>query len=244
MKGNKKTSLPGFTSFCKNRDYVDGGGVATCVKNTLMKDTLKMFDNNELDEIIITRHSQFKTAINVINMYGMQECRNSQEKIFESWLMIQQEIAKIEAKGELVCLIGDLNRQIGNLVPGNHKVKESFGGSLVRQLLESQNYCLINASEKVIGGPFTRYDPVDPTNEMKRSVLDLVIVSAELAEFVEILEIDKDKVFTPHRPAGKKLLHTDHFSILLVLKDLPLKTETARQSSLSVSHFFRVEILG
>ena len=42
LKGNKKISLPGFTTFCKNRDFVDGGGVATCVRNTLMKDTLKI----------------------------------------------------------------------------------------------------------------------------------------------------------------------------------------------------------
>ena len=224
LKGSKKTSLPGFTTFCKNRDSVDGGGVATCVRNTLMKDTLKICDSNEYDEIIITRHSQFQTAINIINVYGMQECRNSQEKIFEGWLRIQQEIAKIEAKGELVCLIGDFNKQIGTLVPGNHKDKESFGGSLVRQMIETEKYCLINASKSVTGGPFTRYDPADPENVMKRSILDLVIISAELTEFVETLEIDKDKVFTPYRPAGKKLLHTDHFSVLLVLKDLPLKT--------------------
>ena len=224
LNGKKKISLPGFTTFCKNRDSIDGGGVATCVRDTLMKDTIKMFDCNEYDEIMITRHSQFQPAINIINMYGMQECRNSKEKIFEGWLVIQQEIAKIEAKGELVCLIGDLNRQIGNLIPGNQKVKESFGGSLVRQMIESEKYCLINATEKTVGGPFTRYDPADPENQVKRSVLDLVIISVELADFVEKLEIDKDKVFTPFRPAGKNLLHTDHFSMLLELKDLPLKT--------------------
>lgn len=82
---------------------------------------------HECDEIIITGHSQFQPAVNIINMYGMQECRNNKEKIFEGWLIIQQEIAKIEAKGEVVCLIGDLKRQIRNLVPGNLKVKESFG---------------------------------------------------------------------------------------------------------------------
>ena len=65
LNGKKKTSLPGFTPFCKNRHSSDGGGVATCVRNTVMKDTLKVFDCNEYDEIVITRHSQFQTAINL-----------------------------------------------------------------------------------------------------------------------------------------------------------------------------------
>lgn len=102
-------------------------------------------------------------------------------------------------------------------------------------MIESERYCLINAPEKTIGGPFTRYDPADPENELKRSVLDLVITSVELADFVERLEIDKDKVFTPFRPAGKNLLHTDHFSVLLELKDLPLKTE----KTVAVKKFLR-----
>ena len=78
-------------------------------------------------------------------------------------------------------MIGDFNRKIGKLVPGNNDDVESYGGSLIRQLIETGRYVLVNASDKVKGGPFTRYDPGDPNN---KSVLDLVIVSSELENYV------------------------------------------------------------
>ena len=137
-----------------------------------------------------------------------------------------QEISKIEARGEYVCLIGDFNRKIGDLVPRNNSESESYGGSLIRQLIETGRYILVNASDKVKGGPFTRYDPGDPNNNSKKSVLDLVIVSSELENYVESLEIDKDMYFTPSRPISKGLRHSDHYALLFVLRNLPANQRT------------------
>ena len=56
------------------------------------------------------------------------------------------------------------------------------------------------------------------------SCLELVIVSEELFEYVEELFIDKQQIFTPHRPIGKgKLCFTDHFSIILKFRNIPMK---------------------
>ena len=59
---------------------------------------------------------------------------------------------------------------------------------MVRDFLDSGKYVLINATEKVKGGPWTREDPADIDN---KSVLDLVITSAELVKYIEYMEIDK-----------------------------------------------------
>ena len=64
------------------------------------------------------------------------------------------------------------------------------------EFIESGKYKLINASDIAIGGPFTRYDPIDPFNDNKKSALDLRIVSVELFEFVDTFEIDSDRKFT------------------------------------------------
>ena len=64
---------------------------------------------------------------------------------------------------------------------GNRK-KVTFGGKKIIEFIESGKYKLINASDIAIGGPFTRYDPIDPFNDNKKSVLDLRIVSVELFE--------------------------------------------------------------
>ena len=79
--------------------------------------------------------------------------------------------------GELSVVCGDLNKHVGDFITGNNS-KVSFGGSLLRNFLESNPYVLLNNHENAIGGPFTRYDPFVPNNEDSKSCLDLVIVSA------------------------------------------------------------------
>ena len=95
-------------------------------------------------------------------------------------------------------------------------------------------YCLINSSDKVIGGPFTRYDPANPLEDAKKSVLDLCIVSQELFDYVDVLEIDNKFSFTPARPGKNGLLYTDHYSLLLRLKNLPVKGSQPNQTIKSV----------
>ena len=61
-----------------------------------------------------------------------------------------------------------MNKALGNKefgVSGNHE-KVSYGGKLVHQLLATKEYLLLNNTEKCKGGPFARYDPSDPTNEL------------------------------------------------------------------------------
>ena len=99
-------------------------------------------------------------------------------------------------KGEVAIIIGDLNKNVGDIIKGNSK-EASFGGKLVKDLLESDKYILVNATNKVHGGPFTRFEPGNPN---KKSCLDLVIISKELLKYLHKLTIDKNLTFTPGRP--------------------------------------------
>ena len=116
--------------------------------------TLKVSEG-EREEYIVTRHSNFKPALNVINLYGKQESRQSAEDIRKGWEDVLNEIIKIESKKEHFLLLGDLNRHIGNnLIPKNH-TKETLAGKLLNDLLERDSVTLVNATEKTINGPFT-----------------------------------------------------------------------------------------
>ena len=157
-----------------------------------------------------------------MNIYGETESRSSNVEIKERWERILAEIAKIEMKGEVVIVIGDLNKQVGDIIEGN-TMKMSFGGSLIRDMLDTGSYILVNATSKVVGGPFTRFDPANPD---RKSCLDLVIMSKELFRYVHKLFIDKHLVFTPGRPVSKsKIRYTDHRSLILEFRKLPLKLE-------------------
>ena len=167
---------------------MDGGGIATCIAKEDKHKSLKVFEGNLQFEALVTRHSQFKTPINIVNLYGQVESRSSSDQIKERWAKLQEILIKIEAKGELALIIGDLNAKVGDIIPGNNK-KVSQGGKLIRELLKSDKYVLVNAKDKCKGGPFTRIDPSDGT----KSVLDLCILSKELYKYVDSLVIDSKR---------------------------------------------------
>ena len=112
------------------------GGIATSIKSIYASNALKVAEG-ESQEYIITRPRQFDPVINVINLYGTQESRQSIEEIKDCWDTILEEITKIENKNEAVILIGDANRHISNtLVKDNHS-KSSPGGKLMVDFLDN-----------------------------------------------------------------------------------------------------------
>ena len=222
-KKDKKLKIPGYHCYNRNRVSENMGGVATAIKNDEIDHAVKTDEGSEKDEFIITRHSQFNPPINVINCYGEIESRTSNKIVEDRWQRLLEKITRIEASNESVILIGDLNKLVGNGefgVKDNHE-KISFGGKLIHQLLSGGKYVLVNNTEKCVGGPFTRVDPADPSI---MSCLDLVLISTVLYDFIVTLKIDKEKIMTPHRSVGKnkKLVYTDHFTLLLMFKNIPI----------------------
>ena len=77
-----------------------------------------------------------------------------------------------------------------------NKPEVSKGGVLVRELLASKEYVLVNNTDKAEGGPFTR---VDPGNANNRSCLDLCIISVNILPYIKRMIIDIGKECTPYR---------------------------------------------
>ena len=91
-------------------------------------------------------------------------------------------VIEAESRNEsVVIIIGDLNHQVGKVVPGNtEKVTPLW--ELVKQLIDTNKYILLNTTEKFSNWPWTR---IDPANSETKSVLDLVLVSKNLYQYVE-----------------------------------------------------------
>ena len=169
------------------------------------------------NELLVTRPDQFKKAINVIHVYGQQECRIGKEGTERHWNEILDVINKVEARNELLLLIEDFNRHLPNVPSENSR--SSYGGELIDELLQSGKYVLINKTDKVIGGPWTRLDPATGT----KSVLHLVITSSELVKHVDSLEIDNKRRFTTFKKKGKTLSFPDHYGIVVKFSGIPRK---------------------
>ena len=128
-------------------------------------------------------------------------------------------MSKIESRDELSIILGGMDKHI----KFNDNGKENHGGKLVNELLSTQDYVLLNNTNKTTGGPYTRYSPEDPDDESKKSMLDLVIVSKELYQYVDKMVIDNQLKWTPGRSVSKtKISHTDYYAIVVVFKDIPV----------------------
>ena len=82
----------------------------------------------------------------ILNCYGEQEGRSGKELVENKWAKLKHELDKIKGRGEECIFLGDLNKLIGNDelgVSGNHS-EISFGGKLVRELLATEEYFLVN----------------------------------------------------------------------------------------------------
>ena len=165
---------------------------------------------------------QFEPPLNIINLYGAQESRLSVENIKENWEAILKEMIDIKAREENCVLIGDVNRHVGDIIPGNHD-KTSPGGKLLLDLIHTGEYALVNALGVAAGGPFTRYDINDPDNDDKKSAIDLVVVSSALVPFIETLQIDNKLNWTPYRVNQGKLKYPDHYTMILTFKEIPIR---------------------
>ena len=155
------------------------------------------------------------------------------ENLLESWGRILKELSMIEARGEGVLILGDLNRGVGSDelgVPGNSPTV-SYGGRLVRDLLASEEYCLLNGLALAEGGPWTREDPGDGG----LSCLDLAICSRNLLPYVQKMKVDNKREFTPKRVTmrqGRMMMRpTDHFSLLIELW-LPKKEKSQKMPTI------------
>ena len=122
-------------------------------------------------------------------------------------------------------LLGDLNRHISNTVVKENHDKVSVGGKLLVEFLQNDRYVLVNATDKLSGGIFTRYDKSDPSNDSKKSLLDLIIVSKNLMKYVDRLEVDNMLQWTPFRVLKDQKKYSDHYALHLVLKSIPIRQQ-------------------
>ena len=223
LKGKLKVKVPNYFSYNKNRDK-NKGGVSTVVANHLKHSTMKVTEGKEDDEYIVIRLDNTIPAINIINIYGQQESRTNNSEIEKSWLRLLKDIGEIEDRNEALLIIGDMNRHIGNDEHGvqGSKDKISFGGTLIRKLVQECQYVVINNLDLVVGGPWTWVDRQDSS---RKSCLDLGIMSASLLPFLSKVEIDKERKITPRRVIKKKknitTIYTDHFSVKVEFIGIP-----------------------
>ena len=234
LTSKNKIFMKSYISFCRNRNSGQKmGGIATCVKEEMKEHAVLVKEGENNDEFHIVRLDCYNPPLNIVNCYGEQEHRLSQEETEARWARMVREMEVIRTNGEHCLLVSDANKHIGNDelgVHGNHPFI-SRGGHMVRALLSTGDWVLVNNIPGVVeGGPFTREDPVTG----RLTCLDIMICSAGLVPFICKLVIDSNREVAARRAVHQKgryrVINSDHFTLILTM-NLPNKIKKAEKAT-------------
>ena len=91
--------------------------------------------------------------VTIVAAYGKVAARRDEAD--EEWDEVLGQFSLAKARGDLAVCVGDLNRLVGDVIPGN-RPDVTYGGQAIRDELQVGNMVLLNGLQgKVVGGPMT-----------------------------------------------------------------------------------------
>ena len=116
----------------------------------------------------------------------------------------------------MILVAEDANAKLGSEWIKDDPHETSGNGHLLAGMIRRQNMCIINASDKCVGGPITRRRSVE--GKVEKSCIDFILASKDLASHLESANIDSKQLYaltkytsTKGKPSVKR---SDHFTII------------------------------
>ena len=105
-------------------------------------------------------------------------------------------------------ILGDLNRHMGDMIEGNDNDKISFGGQMIRDFSESDKYILVNATKKVIGGPFTSLNLLTQKMMLRNLFLVCVLFLVNSLNILRASQLTRTKTSPHTEPSVRTKRHS------------------------------------
>ena len=187
-----------------------GGGLATIVKKSL--NPVFISEGNDQEEILNIQIQINEIKIRILNCYGPQECSPLEKKnLF--WSRLHNEVNNAIEEGLEVIVQFDGNLHLGQSVISGDPDDQNQNGKMFKNFLENnQSIVLLNATSKC-HGTITRAR--GKGEKYEESVLDFILVSDNLLDFVESMVIDEKREFPLSSYLRGKITHSDHFTEIL-----------------------------
>ena len=111
-----------------------------------------------------------------------------------------------ESRNEKLMIVGDFNCKVGQSIKGNTEEVTCSGKRLI-ETVKNQDLFILN-SHKKCEGTWTRKE------RGKKSVIDYALIKSIDEPAVVSVQIDEDKLVTPHT-LGKKITYSDHCAMII-----------------------------
>ena len=181
-----KVQIEDFEVFEAIRKKVKGGsmiGVHKALKPVLIEEYSCDF------ELLVVEIQIANKDIRVITGYGPQENWPEKERI-PFFLALEQEVVKAELAGKSILIEMDANSKLGSKYIPSDKHNQTENGKLLAGIIERHNLIIGNSLENC-KGVITRKRTTK--NTIEESIIDFVIISEDLKDEVESIEIDEDR---------------------------------------------------
>ena len=180
-------------------------------------------------ENILTGRIYIKnTIIRLIAVYGLQETSPSEDRS-DFFSDLGAEIENCLLHDDNLLVVGDFNAKIDSL--NDKMISLSPNGSLMLDLINSYDLDVLNFHQEC-SGKWTRVKK--KKDKIEKSVLDYVLCTKQMSNFVSAMEIDENHLFTPFSIRKSKnntsQIFTDHNSILCNFKLTPTAVTKTKQN--------------
>ena len=127
---------------------------------------------------------------------------------------LEEEVVKAQAKGKSIIMELDANCKLGTEYIPNDPKPMSGKGKIMAGIVDRHVLCVANGISDKVKGTITRKRSTK--DHIEESVIDLVIVSADMVKYIESVHIDEEKLkvltsFT-HTQKGVIKKESDHNS--------------------------------
>ena len=181
-----KVQIEDFEVFEAIRKKVKGGsmiGVHKALNPVLIEEYSSDF------ELLVVEIKIANKDIRVITGYGPQENWPETDRM-PFFMALEQEVVKAELSGKSILIEMDANSKLGSkYIPGD-KHNQSQNGKLLAGIIERHNLVIGN-SLKNCKGLITRKRTTQ--NTVEESTIDFVLISEDLKDEVESIEIDEER---------------------------------------------------
>ena len=189
------------------------GGILCGIKKNMATSVMEVTSSTS-NNILVVKMTINNASIRVVIAYGPQESEPSEIKE-EFYRELEIEVKACEINGDHMILVGDLNSKIEDC--DSYIKPLSNNGKYLEKIITRCNLKVMNFSEKCQG----KWTHVIRTTD-KKSVLDYVIVTKEMEEYINEVVIDEELLCTPFRVVthNKKARsqYSDHNSIVTRLE--------------------------
>ena len=143
-------------------------------------------------EMLVIEIRASNKEIRVINGYGPQENIEVKDRL-PFFSTLEEEIVSAQISNKSLIIQMDANSKLGKEMLPRDVHEQTANGAALAGIINRNALMVVNSVEKKVNGLITRRRvTVDSTEE---SIIDFVIVSADLIEDVEELIIDEDKEY-------------------------------------------------